>query len=295
MRNDFAAFILTHGRPDKVMTYWSLRDAGYTGRLYLVVDDEDPTADLYRTRFGAENVLQFSKSEIERRIDTCDNFGNRSCILHARNACWDLAAEVGVRYFIQLDDDYNSWFYRFDEEGRYRATRIRRTMDDLLAALLDLFEAVPALTVALSQGGDHIGGASPQRLRRKAMNSFICDVQRPFQFSGTLNEDVTTYTTLGRRGHLFLTVMAAQLNQQATQAGEGGISDLYRKLGTYAKAFYSVMSCPSSVRVGVLGDPGRKAGASVGVAHYRIHHAVDWNRTAACILREKHRKGIGCA
>ncbi|HAW2119452.1 TPA: hypothetical protein JLO65_002875 [Escherichia coli] len=29
MRDDFCAFILTHGRPDKVLTYRTLRRAGY--------------------------------------------------------------------------------------------------------------------------------------------------------------------------------------------------------------------------------------------------------------------------
>lgn len=31
MRDDFCAFILTHGRPDKVLTYRTLRRAGYGG------------------------------------------------------------------------------------------------------------------------------------------------------------------------------------------------------------------------------------------------------------------------
>lgn len=33
MRDDFCAFILTHGRPDKVLTYRTLRRAGYTGKI----------------------------------------------------------------------------------------------------------------------------------------------------------------------------------------------------------------------------------------------------------------------
>ncbi|EFC6976332.1 hypothetical protein DFZ72_21860 [Escherichia coli] len=39
MRDDFCAFILTHGRPDKVLTYRTLRRAGYTGKIFIVVDD----------------------------------------------------------------------------------------------------------------------------------------------------------------------------------------------------------------------------------------------------------------
>ena len=41
MREDFCAVIITHGRPDKIPTYNSLRRHGYTGRIFIVVDDED--------------------------------------------------------------------------------------------------------------------------------------------------------------------------------------------------------------------------------------------------------------
>jgi len=47
MRHDsFAALILTHGRPDNVITERTLRRQGYTGRIVFVLDDEDKTADL---------------------------------------------------------------------------------------------------------------------------------------------------------------------------------------------------------------------------------------------------------
>ncbi|MFY4623894.1 hypothetical protein PQ643_18915 [Escherichia coli] len=56
MRDDFCAFILTHGRPDKVLTYRTLRRAGYTGKIFIVVDDEDKTRHQYIAEFG-EQVL----------------------------------------------------------------------------------------------------------------------------------------------------------------------------------------------------------------------------------------------
>ncbi|GCZ20856.1 TPA: hypothetical protein N6771_000356 [Escherichia coli] len=54
MRDDFCAFILTHGRPDKVLTYRTLRRAGYTGKIFIVVDDEDKT----RNPGGGRNKKQ---------------------------------------------------------------------------------------------------------------------------------------------------------------------------------------------------------------------------------------------
>ena len=38
---NFAVFILTHGRAENVETYKALRDCGYTGKIYVIIDDED--------------------------------------------------------------------------------------------------------------------------------------------------------------------------------------------------------------------------------------------------------------
>lgn len=102
--NGFVAFILTHGRPDRVLTYEKLRKHGYTGKIYIVCDDEDKTLPEYRKRFG--DVLVFSKSEIAKTFDEGDNFGDRRAIIYARNACFELARQIGATHFIELDDDY---------------------------------------------------------------------------------------------------------------------------------------------------------------------------------------------
>ena len=284
MKTDFAAFILTHGRPDRVHTYTTLRKAGYTGKVFIVIDDEDKTADEYRRRFGA-CVLTFSKAEIAKTFDEGDNFNDRRAIIYARNACFELAKSVGVKHFIQLDDDYTSFAIRHNSRSEYGWARLKHTMDDAFDALLEFYLSIDCASVAMSQGGDHIGGDNSQHtpsLRRKCMNSFFCSTDKPLKFFGRVNEDVNTYTTLGRRGELFFTVIQAQLVQKQTQANAGGMSEMYAASGTYVKSFYSVMYAPSCVKIGTMGDPLSP--------HYRIHHKINWHATAPKILREEHRK-----
>lgn len=278
MPDDFAIFILTHGRPDHVHTLRSLDAAGYTGKVYLVVDNEDKTIAQYKARYGAR-VLVFDKAAQAKLIDEGDNFGDRRAIIYARNACFALARSVGVRLFMQMDDDYTSFHYRFDALGRYGAWTIRSTFDELVAALLDFYESIPAATIAISQGGDWMSVPSAVSMRRKAMNSFVCSVDRPFAFSGRINEDVNTYTSEGRKGVLFLTVMQAQLVQKQTQSQAGGMTGIYLDNGTYLKSFYSVMYCPSAVKIGMMGH-----------REYRLHHAVDWRAVSPKIVREEHAK-----
>jgi len=285
MRDDFCAFILTHGRPDRVHTYNSLVRAGYTGKIYIVIDDEDETGSQYRARFG-DSVLQFSKSEIAAQIDEGDNFGDRRAIIYARNACFNLAKQVGCRFFIQLDDDYTSFFYRAGRFGEPISMYIRKTADGIFSAIIDYLDKIPALSIALSQGGDWLGGGLKKddlrRSMRKAMNTFVCCVDRPFAFFGRINEDVNTYTTLGRRGDLFFTIMQAMIVQAPTQSSEGGMTGLYVDSGTYVKSFYSVMYSPSCVKIGALGD--------YRSPHFRIHHKINWNRTVPKIISESFRK-----
>lgn len=283
-RADFCAFILSHGRPAKVKTYKALRKAGYTGKIWILIDDEDSSEDEYRRRYGDE-VIQFCKSEIADRTDEGDNFLHRHSTIYARNVMHDIARKLGYKFFIQLDDDYTGFEYRFESCGKAGYIGMKTTFDEMIDAMLEFYAVTPCLSIAMAQGGDYIGGCGDRargRLTRKAMNSFICSVERPFQFIGHLNEDVNTYCLLGHKGELFFTVMPVKLVQTTTQASAEGMSTIYIKQGTYVKTFYSVMYAPSCVKVYILGDPRGNA--------YRIHHAVAWNNCVPKILAESHKK-----
>lgn len=283
--DDFCVFILTHGRPDRVHTYDSLMKAGYAGRLYIVIDDEDKTAEGYRQRFG-DKVLQFCKSEWAEKTDEGDNFQHRKAIVYARNACWDLARQVGCRWFCQMDDDYTAFELRHNSKYLPCSPAVRSRITNVMLAMLRFYTASNATAVAMSQGGDHIGGAEgcPQpKLTRKCMNSWFCDTEQQFEFFGHMNEDVSAYVTHGRRGMLFFTILQAKLIQKATQITAGGMSELYLSAGTYAKSFYTVMAAPSCTQIGLMGDPAGSRGK-------RIHHKINWHAAAPKILDERHRK-----
>ena len=280
MRDDFCVFILTHGRPDNVRTYNTLMRFGYTGKLFFVIDDEDKTGPEYVKRYGQERVLVFDKAAAAARTDQGDSLRGRGTVLFARNVCFDLAAQVGCRYFLQFDDDYQAFMLRRDGLGQYGYWRLQDgKINEAISAMLDFFIATPTQSIAMSQGGDWIGGSTASGMRRKAMNSFFCSVDRRFDFVGRLNDDVNTYVTLGSRGCLFLTVMQIQLVQLPTQSQSGGLTEAYLDAGTYVKSFYTVMMAPSSVKIGYMGEE-----------YDRIHHEIDWPRAVPQILRETFRK-----
>jgi len=286
MKNpDFAIFILTHARPNNIKTIKTLKKCGYTGLIYFIIDNEDKTRDKYIRNFGEEKVHVFDKKYYADLIDEGNNFDERRTITHARNASFDIAKKIGITYFMELDDDYTAFHFRFpDQQNEKLLFKSVPDLDYIISLYLDFYKKTKFKSIAFAQGGDFIGGVgNPTVIRRplmrKCMNSFICSTERKFQFVGAMNEDVNTYTTLGSRGNLFGTVPMVNLVQEATQSNSGGITDMYLKYGTYCKSFTTVIMMPSSVKVSMMNSNNP-----------RLHHQIKWENTVPKIIDEKHSK-----
>jgi hypothetical protein len=267
-------FILTHGRPENVKTLSTLKKCGYTGKIYFIVDNEDKSIENYIKNYGIDNVKIFDKKLMADSIDEGNNFDNRKVIIHARNACFKIAKDLGIKYFVQFDDDYYYFGFRY-----ITGAKIIKNLDNVFNSMLDFYKTTNIKSICFSQGGDHIGGFSGIKLKRKAMNSFFCSTDRPFQFVGSINEDVNTYTSLGSRGDLFFTFTNIQLDQNDTQSNKNGMTDEYALSGTYVKSFHSVLMHPSSVKASMM-----------NAKHKRIHHSIKWINTTPMILSEKYKK-----
>ena len=287
MKTDtFGTFIISHGRPDKVVTAKTLKRSGYTGPLYIVCDNEDKTVDQYRENFGFDKVLVFDKLRYAAMVDNCDNFQNRRTTTHARNACFDFAAQLDFDYFLVLDDDYTDFRFTFGLDGKFSRRKIENIdlIFSVLRRFLDTDDRIDS--VCVMQGGDMTGGEKGHQWKqyifpwknRKAMNSFFCKTSRRFWFFSRLNEDVNTYLSRGNRGRLFMTLPEVYLNQAQTQATSGGMSEAYLASGTYVKSFYSVMINPSFIYV------------TIKPAMNRIHHRMRWKNAVPKILNENHKK-----
>lgn len=279
--NDFAIFILTHGRADTVVTYKTLRSHGYTGRIVIVIDDEDSQAEKYRSNF--QDVEMFCKKEIADTFDEADNFQDRRAIIYARNACFEIAKKLGITYFMQMDDDYTYFEFRIYDNARQKPVKVKN-MDGVLSKLIEFYKKTKVSTISMAQGGDFIGGKSNKMAKRptfyrKCMNSFLCSIERQFQFVGRINEDVNTYVKLQSIGLLMGTIPMVALGQKTTQKNKGGMTELYLDSGTYVKSFYTVIFSPSCVTIRPMGDK-----------HKRLHHSINWDFAVPKIISEDIRK-----
>lgn len=287
MKHNFAVFILTHGRANNVITYKVLRKQGYTGRIFLMVDDEDSQIEDYRKLYDKQ-VIVFNKQSAIDYTESGDNFKKRNSVVYARNWNFVVAKELGINYFLQLDDDYGHFYNTIDNNGNY--ITLHRKLDDLdfiFEAMTTFLIESKADSVCMSQGGDFIGGpgskvaklAKQGKFSRKAMNAFFMNTAKPFKFMGRINEDVNAYVALGNVGKLFITVPRIRLEQGTTQANSGGLTEIYLDLGTYVKSFYSVMYAPSCVKI-----------TQMGLSNKRLHHMVKWKLAVPEIVSETLKK-----
>jgi hypothetical protein len=279
MRDDFCVFIISYDRPKNVPTIDTLERHGYTGDCYIVVDHDNDVKP-YKQEHGEDCVIKLDKDDALPELDRGDNFDRRNCNVYARQQMWELADQLGYEYFLVLDDDYTNIQYRFDSNFEYNP-EVMRDLDDYIDASIQFLESADLDVLCMAQGGDFIGGknasfADRVMTRRKAMNSFLCKTDRPFDYRGTINEDVNTYVRAAQLGKVFLTTNTASIEQETTQQEDGGLTDIYLDVGTYVKSFYTILYAPSCASLMRLHDR----------ADDRIHHRVSWRNAVPKIVPE---------
>lgn len=281
VRDSFAAFILSHGRADSVVTINTLKTSGYTGKYYLLLDDEDEQIPRYKELYGEEHIIIFNKSEASKYFDLMDNFDGNKVITFARNALNKIAYDMGLKYFWELEDDYFDFSIRM-EMGNHLPIFPAENLDAICEAFLDFLDNTNVKTIAFAQTGEMLGGKEGQiwkaQLKRKAMNTFFFKTENPLTFLGRFNDDVNAYITYGKTGDIILQTAIVTLHQAVTQSRTGGIAEAYKSFGTYVKSFYSVMLRPDCVYISTMGGSDK-----------RIHHKIDWDKCVPMIVSDRFK------
>lgn len=284
---NFATFILSHGRAGNVITYNTLRRQNYTGKIYIIVDDEDETIKEYKKLYKDE-VIVFNKQKAIDMTDSADVLNKRNSVVYARNYAYKIAEQLELDCFLVLDDDYSIFTNVFDNDRNYITKNVAiKNLDNYFISMIRFLNHSNADCVAMSQGGDYIGGAGSKvaklhtqgKLSRKAMNAFFLKTNKPLVFSGRINEDVNMYINEGSIGKLIFTYPRMRLEQMQTQKNSGGLTDIYLDVGTYVKSFYSILYQPSCVRLMMMGAKNR-----------RIHHKVIWKHAVPLIISQQYKK-----
>ncbi len=245
MRNDFAVFITTHGRANNQITLNTLKTLGYTGDLYLVIDDTDIQKDWYIEKYGVNNVLVFRKQLYVAKTDVCQPVPSYKAVVFARNAVEDFARNMGYKYFMVVDDDVTNLRLRYDVNGSLKSAKLTGCIDDILQCIVQYIEETGVACVTFGFTNTYRGGVASVRKftsrNRFCAELFIRNVAKPVRWRANFVEDLVTSIDLGIRGDVCLQFVPIQLELCMSEGTrQGGMSEAYNSIGKYK--FYSMPS-----------------------------------------------------
>ena len=255
---NFAIFILSHGRAKNQVTLNTIRNKmSYSGKVYLVCDDQDDQLDDYKSLSGVDDVLIFNKQEAAKDTDTFGNFNNFGSVVFARNATWEFAKNLDLDYFLELDDDYSQFHFRYLKQtavGPILKSMPIKDFDTVVNVFLDFLSSVDNIySLSFAMPGDFIGGTKSKMIRqgfkRRCLNTFFCSTRRYFPWKSLVLHDLVASTLQNSIGHIFISCSKVGISQPGHAESAGGFTDLYKAYGYYHRSFYLFMAHPSSTEI----------------------------------------------
>ena len=256
MRNNFAVFICTHGRPNKQLTLNTLRRCGYTGKVYLVLDDTDKTIQQYIDNYDANDIIVFDKNHyINNCYDTGDNVGHYKCILYAKMAVEDMAKEFGLSSFMLVDDDITNFRYRYPKENKCASVKIKN-MDDALDIYIDFLLENNITALGFGSPSTYFSGARSfepdEFLRyRGVFQVYIRNTNIPVTWINWYGEDNITLLKSSTAGNLWLQI--PYIEYECVLVGDtskdGGMVDIYKSVDSFELNFNIKRYFPGSINL----------------------------------------------
>lgn len=251
MTKKFAVFILTHGRPNNQLTVKSLQDVGYTGDLYLVVDDQDDTYDEYVRVWGADRVILFLKDYFIGNTDTGLHTPVPKFAVFARNAIEYIAKSMGYQTFLMLDDDITKLRIRLPHGDSLRSYQFNGHFGEIIDKAVDFVLDCDIACMGLGFCNLYIGGVGnfnkENPRQRLCAEAFIRNTAHPISWRLNMVEDLITSIDAAMNGDVWFQFLPIQCEIKMSEgAVDGGNSDVYRQLGMYRISFMPVIAYPSS-------------------------------------------------
>ena len=270
MSDKFAVFILSHGRAGNVKTYHTLRKAGFSGDIYVVIDDEDGDGEKYKEEFG-KFCLQFCKQEYMDKADTVSTDGTRISALFARLAIMDFAKSLDLDYYCMLDDDVERIIYRYPDGNKLKGMDVVKA-DYMFDSILKFMKNAKLKVLGLQLAEGLIGGLYGI-YKSGLMNQVLCggylfSRETDYRFFSSVNEDTIASLDYLSRGGLAWRLGCITIKTPERGTNAGGLSEDYAKKNWYYIDMHAVVVAPWCCKIDV--DNGNRQKIDMRFARPRV-------------------------
>ena len=248
---NFAIFIISHERADRVETYNTLKRGGYTGQIFVVIDNKDSMLRKYLARFG-DDVLVFDKEVYAERTDTLETAKLKASAVYARNAVEDFAQMFELDAFGVFDDDITGLRYRWEEDNKYKSLKVNGGLDDVVSYYCDYLVQHDIATMSFENCMFYLGGVTNDKVsnERWTYQIHFRNIKFPVDWISIINEDIITEITTAVKGYIWWSLPHIVYEAVDMNDLSGGVKNLYDNLNKFYRAFLGVISNPSSCKVG---------------------------------------------
>ena len=249
---NYAIFICTHGRPDEQHTLKALRKAGYTGKIILVVDDEDDTVpELMLKTYGDAEIVRFCKQHYIDTVDIGRSDAKRKAILYAKCACEDVAKERNLDAFVIADDDITDFRFRYESDGKLLTQYVTKNMDVIIESYLTFILDCNVCMTSFGTNQMFMGGRISDERKgefRIPYNFLFRNTSISFNWISEMNED--TISVLAEHGNKYMIQLPfIKLEMKELMAGaKGGMTEFYNQMTTGTRIGTILMYSPSNVK-----------------------------------------------
>lgn len=242
-----AIFICTHGRQDKQITLKALRDAGYTGLIVLVTDDEDKSDYFSFIQNLHDGYLWhhvFNKQKIIDSTNTTNFPPNRKTILYAKNACEQYAKQFSLDCFAICDDDIPGFRYRYIENGSCKSQKITKNMDKIIQSYMEFVVDSDITATSFGMAQFYFAGENCFSSKWRVPYTFVFrNTKYRVDWVSDYGEDITTAIECANQGKFMIASPHVQMNLSPMGVGEGGMVELHKdtfRLSEYGHVWHPV-------------------------------------------------------
>lgn len=246
-----AIFVISYNRAGRVETYSALRDAGFLGEIFVVIDVDDPQYMEYKLRFSNELIAYSKKNEMSA-ADTVECEKRPASALYARNAVEKIAIQMHLDAFIILDDDITSFRYRWIEGGVCKSLKITQYIDRILLSYIDYMLSCNIATLSFENCMFYVGGITDDKIanERWTYQIHIRNANIPVEWKSIINEDIITEIMTATRGYIWWSLPHVVYDAVAMNEKSGGNKDNYDTFSEFKRAMFATVVNPSSCKPG---------------------------------------------
>ena len=253
-------FILSHNSPNNCITLETLNKFGYTGKWYIIIDNEDKFVTEYKEKYE-NNLIIFNKQYFRRSADsgfmTKDTPG---CTLTARLAVEEISKRLHLKSFVVLDDDITSFkFIELNHDKRCLHEEAIKDFDYVIEKTIDYLINAKIACISYCTQNHFIGGytsinSGKNFEKRVVSNCLIRNTEFDNGQFMCMYEDWCYSINSNKIGQLVFSIpnikilVKPQHTQKGNKQSNDGNDELY-SIKDYERNFLPILAFPNCVKL----------------------------------------------